>query len=63
MQVARHKNHARKYNFLYSQLRRGGQKKHWTASFIIYLRLQLTFQIQQFKKILRWSEHSCDIAL
>lgn len=34
MQVARHKNHARKYNFLFSQLRRGGQKKHWTASFI-----------------------------
>ena len=34
MQVARHKNHARKYNFLCSQLRRGGQKKHWTASFI-----------------------------
>ena len=34
MQVARHKNHSRKYNFLCCQLRRGGQKKHWTASFI-----------------------------
>ena len=63
MQVARHKNHARKYNFLCSQLRRGGQKKHWTASFISVYNWPSKIEIQQFKKIPRWSEHSCDIAL